>query len=200
MLVVGLTGGIGAGKTLAAQFFSQLGAIVIDADQLARSVIKPGTPGYAAVVARFGSAIINNGDIDRKALGEIVFADPAAKADLEAIIHPLVLEEFDEAVDSLEDDEIMVYEIPLLAETGAAGRFDFVVTIEADLDIRRTRLLARGLTSDEIEKRIAAQATPEARAEVSDAVITNNGDEDDLLRKIENLWEGELLPLSSQRS
>lgn len=200
MLVVGLTGGIGAGKTLAAQFFSQLGAIVIDADQLARSVIKPGTPGYTAVVARFGSAIINNGDIDRKALGEIVFADPAAKADLEAIIHPLVLEEFDEAVDSLEDDEIMVYEIPLLAETGAAGRFDFVVTIEADLDIRRTRLLARGLTTEEIEKRIAAQATPEARAEVSDAVITNNGDEDDLLRKIENLWEGELLPLSSQRS
>jgi len=199
MLVVGLTGGIGAGKTLAAQFFSQLGAIVIDADQLARSVIKPGTPGYIAVVARFGSAVINNGDIDRKALGEIVFADSAAKADLEAIIHPLVLEEFDEAVDSLEDDEIMVYEIPLLAETGAAGRFDFVVTIEADLDIRRTRLLARGLSADEIEKRIAAQATPEARAEVSDAVITNNGDEDDLLRKIENLWEGTLLPLSASK-
>jgi dephospho-CoA kinase len=200
MLVVGLPGGIGAGKTLAAQFFSQLGAIVIDADQLARAVIKPSTRGFTEVVARFGSAVINNGDIDRKALAKIVFADPDARKDLEAIIHPLVLEEFDEAVDSLEPDEIMVYEIPLLAETAAAGRFDFVVTIEADLGIRRQRLLDRGLLAEDIENRIASQASPEARADIADVVIVNNGDEDDLLRKIENLWEGQLLPLSSQRS
>ena len=200
MLVVGLTGGIGAGKTLAAQFFSQLGAIVIDADQLARAVIKPGTRGFTEVVARFGSTIINNGDIDRKALAKIVFADPDARKDLEAIIHPLVLEEFDEAVESLEADEIMVYEIPLLAETAAAGRFDFVVTIEADLGIRRQRLFDRGLLAEDIENRIASQASPEARADVADVVIINDGDEDDLLRKIENLWEGQLLPLSSQKS
>ena len=189
MLVVALTGGIGAGKSLVAQYFSELGARVVDADQLSRIAIERGSEGFDEVITRFGESILRNGDIDRKALGEIIFKDKSAKADLEAIIHPRVRELFFEVVNDLAADEILIYEIPLLVETGAASNFDQVITVEADLEIRKSRLLKRGMFSSEIESRLSAQASPAEREAVATHVIENSGDEDQLLRKVENLWE-----------
>ncbi len=196
MLVVGLTGGIGAGKSTVAQYFAELGALVIDADQLARMAIERGTDGFADVMLRFGDDVIANGDIDRKKLAEIVFSDPKARKDLEAIIHPRVQALFAEAVADLDSDDILIYEIPLLVETGAAAKFDYIITVESDLEMRKARLLKKGLYISQIEKRIASQASPEAREAIADAVIRNDGDEDALLRQVENLWEGVLRPLS----
>jgi dephospho-CoA kinase len=192
--VVGLTGGIGSGKSLAAQFFSQLGALVIDADQLARSVIERGTEGFDEVLLRFGDAVLKDGDIDRVALGQIIFENPQAKLDLEAIIHPRIRTEFEDAVASLNPGQIMVYEIPLLVETNAADRFDFVITVESDAELRKQRLRARGMFHSDIEKRMASQATQEQRRAVADCVLTNDGSEDDLLRQVENVWESTILP------
>jgi dephospho-CoA kinase len=189
MLVVALTGGIGAGKSLVAQYFSELGARVVDADQLSRIAIERGSKGFDEVVTRFGESILRNGDIDRKALGEIIFKDKSAKADLEAIIHPRVRELFFEVVNDLAADEILIYEIPLLVETGAASNFDQIITVEADIEIRKSRLLKRGMFISEIESRLAAQASPSEREAVATHVIENSGDEDQLLRKVENLWE-----------
>jgi len=189
MLVVALTGGIGAGKSLVAQYFSELGARVVDADQLSRIAIERGSEGFDEVITRFGESILRNGDIDRKALGEIIFKDKSAKADLEAIIHPRVRELFFEVVSDLASDEILIYEIPLLVETGAASNFDQIITVEADLEIRKSRLLKRGMFISEIQSRLAAQASPSEREAVATHVIENSGDEDQLLRKVENLWE-----------
>ena len=196
MLVVGLTGGIGAGKSTVAQFFAELGALVIDADQLARMAIERGSDGFAEVMLRFGDEVIVNGDIDRKKLAEIVFSDPQARKDLEAIIHPRVQALFAEAVADLNDEDILIYEIPLLVETGAASKFDYIVTVESELELRKERLLKKGLYISQIEKRMTSQASPEARAAIADKVIRNDGDEDSLLRQVENLWEGVLQPLS----
>lgn len=192
--VVGLTGGIGSGKSLAAQFFSQLGALVIDADQLARSVIERGSEGFDEVLLRFGDTVLKNGDIDRVALGQIVFENPEAKKDLEEIIHPRIRAEFEEAVGSLNPGQIMVYEIPLLVETNAADRFDFVITVESDAELRKQRLRARGMFHSDIEKRMASQATEEQRRAIADCVLTNDGSEDELLRQVENVWESTILP------
>lgn len=192
--VVGLTGGIGSGKSLAAQFFSQLGALVIDADQLARSAIERGSAGFDEVLLRFGDALLKNGDIDRVALGQIIFENPEAKKDLEEIIHPRIRAEFEEAVASLNPGQIMVYEIPLLVETQAADRFDFVITVESDAELRKERLRVRGMFHSDINKRIASQATEEERRAIADCVLTNNGSEDDLLRQVENIWESTILP------
>ena len=189
MLVVALTGGIGAGKSLVAQYFSELGARVVDADQLSRIAIERGSAGFDEVITRFGESILRNGDIDRKALGEIIFKDKSAKADLEAIIHPRVRELFFEVVNDLAADEILIYEIPLLVETGAVSNFDQIITVEADLEIRKSRLLKRGMFISEIESRLAAQASPAEREGVATHIIENSGDEDQLLRKVENLWE-----------
>ena len=196
MLVVALTGGIGAGKSTVAQNFAELGALVIDADQLARLTIERGSDGFAEVLLRFGDEIILNGDIDRKKLAEIVFSDEAARKDLEKIIHPRVQAIFSEAVEDLEHDVILIYEIPLLVETDAAEKFDYIITVEADLELRKERLLKKGLYISQIEKRMAAQATQESREAIADYVIYNDGDEDSLLRKVENLWESVLQPLS----
>jgi dephospho-CoA kinase len=189
MLIVALTGGIGSGKSLAAQYFSELGARVVDADQLARVAIERGSEGFDEVALRFGEQIMRNGDIDRKALGEIIFADPKAKSDLEEIIHPRVRELFAEVVADLKPDEVLIYEIPLLVETGAVANFDVIITIEADLEIRKERLRKRGMFISEIEKRIAQQASREDREAIADFVLINDGDEDALLRAVENLWE-----------
>ena len=196
MLVVGLTGGIGSGKSTVAQNFAELGALVIDADQLARMAIERGTDGFADVLLRFGDEVIRNGDIDRKKLAEIVFSDEGARKDLEGIIHPRVQALFAQAVADLDIDDILIYEIPLLVETGASEKFDYVITVESDIELRKARLLKKGLYISQIEKRMASQASEEARTAVADAVIRNDGDEDSLLRQVENLWESVLLPLS----
>ena len=196
MLVVALTGGIGSGKSTVAQNFAELGALVIDADQLARMAIERGTDGFADVLLRFGDEVILNGDIDRKKLAEIVFSDEKARKDLESIIHPRVQALFAQAVADLELEDILIYEIPLLVETGAAEKFDYVVTVESDIELRKARLLKKGLYISQIEKRMASQASEEARTAIADAVIRNDGDEDSLLRQVENLWESVLLPQS----
>lgn len=196
MLVVALTGGIGAGKSTAAQYFADLGALVIDADQLARIAIERGSEGFGEVILRFGEEITTNGDIDRRKLAEIIFSDPRARADLEAIIHPRVQALFAEAVEDLAENQVLIYEIPLLVETGAAQKFDYVITVESDLDLRVSRLLKKGLYISQIDKRMATQASSQAREAIADSVIRNDGDEDSLLRQVENLWEGVLLPRS----
>ncbi len=189
MRVIALTGGIGCGKSLAAQYFAELGALVIDADQLARTAIERGSQGFDEVVALFGDSILNNGDIDRRALGELIFKNPEAKIKLEGIIHPFVRREFEEAVASLKSDEVLVYEIPLLVETGAQDRFDIVITVESEIENRIARLRQRGMHISEIEGRIAAQATREQRVEAADFLIENDGSEDELLRQVENIWD-----------
>ena len=195
MLVVALTGGIGAGKSTVAQFFAQLGALVVDADQLAKTAIERGSDGFAEVMMRFGDEIIVNGDIDRKKLAEIIFSDAKARADLEAIIHPKVQALFAEVVSDLNPNDILIYEIPLLVETGAASKFDYIITVEANLEVRKERLLKKGLYISQIEKRIAAQASPAEREAIANTVLLNNADEDALLRQVENLWEDVLQPL-----
>jgi dephospho-CoA kinase len=189
MRVIGLTGGIGCGKSLAAQYFAELGALVVDADQLARAAIERGSDGFDEVVTLFGDGILKDGNIDRRALGDLIFKDPAAKKQLENIIHPFVRREFEEVVASLKGDQVLVYEIPLLVETKAHEKFDVVITVESEMENRIARLRARGMHISEIEGRIAAQATREQRIEVADFLIENDGSEDELLRQVENIWD-----------
>jgi dephospho-CoA kinase len=200
MSVIALTGGIGAGKSTVAQFFSELGAVVVDADQLARIAIERGSEGFDEVVTAFGQSIISNGDIDRKVLAAIVFKDSQAKADLEAIIHPRVQKLFAQAVAESDPSIPMIYEIPLLVETDAARKFDFIITVEADEELRISRLLSRGMFISDIKARLANQAPAEKRIAIANAVIRNDGDDDHLLRQVENLWEGALADLTSKRS
>lgn len=200
MSVIALTGGIGAGKSTVAQFFSELGAVVVDADQLARIAIERGSEGFDEVVTAFGQSIISNGDIDRRALAAIVFKDPQAKADLEAIIHPRVQKLFAQAVAESDPSIPMIYEIPLLVETDTASKFDYVITVEADEDLRISRLLSRGMFISDIKARLANQVPAEKRIGIADVVIRNDGDDDHLLRQVENLWEGALADLTSKRS
>ena len=192
MLSVALTGGIGSGKSTVAEIFEELGALVIDSDQLAREVIERGTSGYDAVLSRFGDSILKEGEIDRSALGAIVFADEKARKDLEAIIHPLVRERSEKIASRAGDSRIVINQIPLLVETSGAKRFDIVITVEADLEIRRERLRARGMKDYEISKRISAQASDEERKAIANIVITNNGSLDELTREVERVWESEL--------
>ena len=189
MRVIGLTGGIGCGKSLAAQYFAELGALVVDADQLARAAIERGSDGFDEVVTIFGDGILKDGNIDRRALGDLIFKDPAAKKQLENIVHPFVRREFEEVVASLKGDQVLVYEIPLLVETKAHEKFDVVITVESEMENRIARLRGRGMHISEIEGRIAAQATREQRIEVADFLIENNGSEDELLRQVENIWD-----------
>ena len=192
MLIVGLTGGIGAGKSTVANMFAQLGALVVDADQLARQAIEPGTSGFDEVVATFGDKIVTDGEIDRQKLGKIVFKDVAERKKLEAIIHPRVQEALATKIKALSPGDILVYEIPLLVETGAAEKFDYIITVEADIENRLDRLFERGMDEDEAERRIAAQASQSQREAVADRVIINDGDRADLFAECTRIWESEL--------
>ena len=189
MSVIALTGGIGSGKSLVANYFFSLGAEVIDADQLARQAIERGSEGFDQVISEFGDVILKDGDIDRRALGEIVFSDPIKRKALEAIIHPKVQQALTQARNSLNENQILIYEIPLLVETNAASKFDKVITVEAPLELRIERLKSRGLLQSEIEKRMSNQATPEQRRAIADIQIENDGTEEELLRKVEAIWE-----------
>lgn len=194
MLIVALTGGIGSGKSLVAEYFANLGAQVLDADQLSRKVIERGNSGFDQVVTAFGDAILRNGEIDRRVLGEIVFANLLMRRKLEAIVHPLVGDAFESTVSQLQGSDLLIYEIPLLVETQAASRFDYVITVEAGLAVRRERLMERGMRSSDVEARISAQASSDQRIASADYVIWNDGTVDELLRKVEYLWES-VLPL-----
>lgn len=199
MLKVALTGGIGSGKSTVADFLDELGAYVIDSDQLAREVVERGTSGYEAVLAAFGDGILTDGEINRAKLAEIVFKDATARATLESIIHPLVRDAAEKMVKSLPADAVVINQIPLLVETDGAKRFDFVITVSADEDIRRRRLIERGMKDYEITKRLAAQVNDAAREAIAHSVIRNNGSIDELRQVVEELWRLELLPRSTQQ-
>ncbi len=194
MLSIALTGGIGSGKSLAGEFFQELGAVVIDSDQLAREVIERGTEGFDEVLSRFGDEILNGGEIDRSKLAEIVFKDESARRDLEEIIHPKVREAALKIAARVPSDGVVINQIPLLFETKGAGRFDFVITVSADLEVRKARLNERGLKSYEIERRISAQATDSQRESIANFIIRNNGSVEELECAVAELWEREILP------
>jgi dephospho-CoA kinase len=199
MLKVALTGGIGSGKSTVAEFFDELGAFVIDSDQLARDVVERGTPGYEAVLAAFGDDILTDGEINRAKLAEIVFKDAAARATLESIIHPLVRDAAEKTVRNLPSDAVVINQIPLLVETDGAKRFDFVITVSADEDVRRRRLIERGMKDYEITKRLAAQVDDTAREAIAHFVIRNNSSIEELRQAIQVLWRNELLPRRTEQ-
>jgi dephospho-CoA kinase len=187
---VGLTGGLGSGKSTVAALLGEHGAVIIDADVVAREVVRAGTPGFAAVVARFGPGVVGpDGELDRAALARIVFADGAALDELNAIVHPLVGSRSAELAATVPPGAVVVHDIPLLAENGLADRFDTVVVVEADREIRLARLAERGLTRAEAEARMAAQATDEQRRAIADEIVRNDGDLDSLARQIDRLWD-----------
>ena len=194
MLLVALTGGIGSGKSLAAEYFAACGAQILDFDQLARDVVERGSEGFDEILARFGDVVLKDGDLDRSKLAEIVFADGIARKDLEAITHPKIRAAFDAVVASLDSEAILVSQIPLLAESSYAYPFDFVVTVSANEDTRRARLINRGMKDYQVTQRMQVQATDAQREAIADAVLINNGSEDDLLRQVENLYEDRLYP------
>jgi dephospho-CoA kinase len=190
MLRVGLTGGIASGKSLVADELARYGAMVIDADVLAREVVEPGTPGLAAIEERFGAAVLTDGRLDRGALGKIIFSDPEARRDLERIIHPAVRARAAELEQAAADDATVIHVIPLLVETGQQNGFDVVVVVDVDQEIQVRRLLDRnGLTSDEARARIAAQAGREARLAAADHVLHNDGTVTQLKDQIADLWD-----------
>ncbi len=192
MLFVGLTGGIGSGKSAVAERLARRGAVVIDADDLARRAVEAGTPGFAAAVAAFGPAMVGpDGELDRGALADVVFADPDARRRLEAIVHPEVARLLGEAVAPYRDtDRVVVYDVPLLVERGLRGLFDVVVTVQASEGLRLDRLAGgRGMAEEEARERMAAQASDEERAAVADIVLSNEGALDDLDDRVQELWE-----------
>jgi dephospho-CoA kinase len=189
MLIVALTGGIGSGKSTVGQIFSQLGAIVIDSDQLARDVLERGSIGFDEVVAKFGDEILKNGEIDRQLLASIVFRDPKKRSELEQVTHPLIRKAFVEVVARSESNSIIINQIPLLVESNHDYKFDHVITVSATEAIRTQRLLKRGLTADQIKQRMQAQATDQMRESIADSVITNEADEQNLSDQVEIIWE-----------
>ncbi len=194
MLLVALTGGIGSGKSLAAEYFAACGAEVLDFDQLARDVVERGTEGFDEILLRFGDEVLREGNLDRARLAEIIFSDAIARKDLEAITHPKIRAAFDQIVSELDPDSILVSQIPLLAESEHKYPFDFVVTVSASEDTRRARLIKRGMKDYQVTQRMQAQATDLQRAAIADAILINEGSEDELLRQVENLYEDRLYP------
>jgi dephospho-CoA kinase len=190
MVLVGLTGGIGAGKSTVARMLAERGAVVFDADQLARAAIEPGTPGYDAVLDRFGATVVGpDGAVDRDVLADVVFDDEAARRDLEAIVHPEVGRLFTEVTEAHRGtDHVVVHDIPLLVEAGMQVGFDVVVVVEAPEAVRLVRLAERGMPGHEARERMAAQASDEERARVADVVIRNGGDVSELERQVDDLW------------
>jgi len=187
---IGLTGGIGSGKSTAAARFAELGALVIDADVLAREAVEPGTDGLAAVVAEFGEQVLDaDGRLDRPALARLVFGDEAARGRLNAIVHPRVRARAVELIAAAPPGTVVVQDVPLLVETEQAGAYDLVVVVEAPEELRVRRLAAdRGMSAEEVRARMASQATDEQRRAVADVVLVNDGTPDDLSAKVDGLW------------
>jgi len=189
MLVVALTGGIGSGKSTVGQIFAQLGATVIDSDQLARDVIERGSIGFNEVVAKFGDEILKNGDIDRQILASLIFKDPAKRSELEQITHPYIRKAFAKVVSSALPDSIVINQIPLLVESNHDYRFDHIITVSASESIRIERLIKRGLTNEQIKQRMQAQATDQMREDIADSVVVNEKSEQEITDQVEKIWE-----------
>lgn len=203
MLKVGLTGGIASGKSEVARRLVERGAVLVDADVLAREAVAPGSEGLAEVIAAFGPGVVaDDGGLDRAALGAVVFADPARREELNAIIHPRVRARAAEIVQraAAEDPRaVVVQDIPLLVETGQAGNFDLVVVVDAPDDVRVARLAARnGMSEAEARSRMAAQASRAERLAAADHVIGNTGSVEELRAAVDRLWDDVLVPAASK--
>lgn len=192
---IGLTGGIGSGKSTAAGRFAELGALVIDADELAREVVEPGTDGLAAVVSEFGEQVLDGaGRLDRPALARVVFGDEAARGRLNAILHPRIRSRASELIAAAPPGTVVVQDVPLLVETGQAGGYDLVVVVEAPEELRVQRLARqRGMPAEEARARMASQATDGQRRAVADVVLINDGTADELRAKVDALWAGRIV-------
>lgn len=190
MLKVGLTGGIGSGKSAVSRLLAARGAVVVDADAIAREVVEPGTPGLAAVVAEFGDGVLRpDGTLDRPALGAIVFSDPQRLAALNAIVHPLIAARTGELVAAAPADAVVVHDVPLLTENDLAPGYDVVVVVDVPVELQLDRLVRlRGMTEADARARIAAQATREQRLAVADLVIDNSGTLEQLAAQVDVLW------------
>ncbi|WP_344865741.1 dephospho-CoA kinase [Planomonospora alba] len=190
MLKVGLTGGIGSGKSEVSRRLSDRGAVVIDADKIAREVVEPGTEGLARVVQVFGDEVLRaDGTLDRERLGSIVFSDSERLAALNAIVHPLVGARVAELQERADEDAIVVYDVPLLVENKLAPMYDVVVVVDAADEVRLARLTgARGMPEQDARARIAAQAGREERLAAADVVIRNEGTLEDLDARVDELW------------
>jgi dephospho-CoA kinase len=194
-LRIGLTGGIASGKSTVSAMLRELGAVVIDADQLAREVVAKGTPGLAAVVEEFGPGLLTpDGDLDRAAMGDLVFSDESARKRLEAIVHPLVFERIVDLETHAPEGSVIVHDIPLLAESGRAaapdrGGFDAVIVVDAPQDVQVARMVRdRGWTEAEALSRIAAQATAEDRRAIATYLVDNTGSLEDLRAEVEKIY------------
>ncbi|MCB0920778.1 MAG: dephospho-CoA kinase [Actinobacteria bacterium] len=186
---VGLTGGIGSGKSTVSAMFAELGADVIDADAVAREVVAPGTEGLRTLVAEFGPEILSaDGALDRAAMAAVVFADESARARLNAITHPRIAARTAELMAALPDDAVVVHDVPLLAELGLQGAYDLVVVVDAPDEVRVSRLIDRGLPESDARARIAAQATREQRLAIADVVIDNSADLESLREQVRMAW------------
>ncbi len=194
MLKVAVTGGIGSGKSAVGEILEELGAVIVDADELARTVVERGNSGYDQVIATFGDEVLTSGEIDRAKLADLVFSDPELRKKLEGIIHPLVREAAEEIMKSAPSGSVVVNEIPLLFETNGAKRFDFVIAVQTPMELRIERLSQRGMKLYEIEKRIAVQASDQERASIADVIVVNDGSLDQLRSKVEELWFTQLQP------
>lgn len=191
ILNIALTGGIASGKTTVARLLAERGAILIDSDLLARQVVAPGTPGLAAVVKRFGAGVLAaDGSLDRQRLGELIFADAQARADLNAIIHPQVRRRRAELIAAAPDRSIVVSVIPLLVETGLTHEFDGVIVVDVPPEVQIARLQARNsLSVTEAQARVAAQAQRADRLAAAGWVIENSGTRDQLREQVEVVWD-----------
>ncbi|NGN69740.1 dephospho-CoA kinase [Streptomyces sp. A7024] len=190
MLKVGLTGGIGSGKSEVSRLLGSYGAVVIDADKIAREVVAPGTPGLAAVVAEFGEGVLlPDGSLDRPKLGSIVFADPDRRAALNAIVHPLVGARSAQLEEAAGPDAVTVHDVPLLAENGLAPLYDLVIVVDVAPETQLDRLVRlRGMAEEEAKARMAAQATRDERLAVADIVIDNEGSLERLAERVAEVW------------
>ena len=190
MLRVGLTGGIGAGKSEVSAMLAALGAVLIDADAIAREVVEPGTPGLAAVTSAFGSGVLlADGSLNREGLGEIVFGDPAKLESLNRIVHPLVGRRMTELERAAGQDAVVVHDVPLLAENDLAAGYDLVVVVDTPEDVQVDRLTRkRGMTAEQAQARMAAQASREKRLAIADFVVDNSGSLAELDRQVGDLW------------
>lgn len=202
MLRIGLTGGIGAGKSALSATFAKCGAVIVDGDVIAREVVQPGTEGLAALVEAFGDDILlPDGSLDRPALAAKAFRDDEARKKLNGIVHPLVGKRRAEIIESVPADSVVVEDIPLLVESGMAPLFPLVVIVYADVEVRLRRLVdQRGMPESDARARIAAQATDEQRRAVADVWVDNSGSPDDLVRRAHDVWDNRILPFAHNLS